>query len=240
MPFCQNCGAEIGDHIVYCPQCGAEVSAEKVIKGAQQKSAIDMPPRTYVNESLPELVQRNYLLWLVLSIVTGIFSFIYLYFIIEDLNKLDNYPRPKNVPSTKIDTTQVIIWLVVGYVTGILLPFAMVYIYSQTFGKLYDYINSHPMKQTKNTVSGRYITAFFIIEFTFILLMTAGIIVAAILGPLYGNYALFIGVIIASVLMTLIVCGMGIYMYILQYRWQEAFNERVRIINPNARMVDLF
>ena len=32
----------------------------------------------------------------------------------------------------------------------------------------------------------------------------------------------------------------AIFNIVYQFRWQDAFNERVRIINPNARMVDFF
>lgn len=238
MPYCPSCGAEIGDHVEYCQNCGARVSVEKT--KIHSEPIEQMPQKPSVGSELPELVQRNYIIWLILSIFTGIFGIIYLFIIIEDLNKLDKYPRPTNVPSTKIDTTTIIIWLVAGYLTGILLPFAMAYTYHQIFGKLHNYIVAHPQKQTKNTVSGSYITKYYIFLYIFVFLMTACLIAGSVLFTMMGYLTLYIALIVVGGLISLIVSGMGIYMYILQYKWQEAFNERVRIINPNARMVDLF
>ena len=141
--YCQSCGSQSEKGHQYCKNCGANLlEVEKKESSAFYQPPPPPPPpsqQPYTQQPtyhLPELVQRNYLIWFLLGMATGIFTYVYIYFIIEDLNKLAKYETPKGVPSTTIDTTSILIFIVIGFVTGgLLLPFAMFYTYYQIYKK---------------------------------------------------------------------------------------------------------
>ena len=252
MVYCPACGAEIGENIAFCPNCGAPVSGEKKIQMAQPEHAQFQQPQ----EPLPQLVQRNYLIWLLLSFVTGIFGLIYIYIVFEDLRNLDKHPKPKGVKSTYIDQSQYILYIVL-YVLGLAI-IANYLIYSKKYGLFNDYLDTHPQKQT-NLPSRNYIKLM-IGRDVLLILMTGFMIAGSLLIGLsydYGGYLTIVEIgppttamltLVPLLAMLFSIGGLcfigvmiiGIYLFVLDYRWQEAMNERVRMIDPNARMKTLF
>ncbi|MBD3189815.1 MAG: hypothetical protein GF308_04185 [Candidatus Heimdallarchaeota archaeon] len=236
MPYCQACGFEIDDYTSYCPSCGAEII---------QSEAKRHPPPTLQYPRLPQLVQRNYLIWFLLSMFTGIFGIIYLYLVFDDLNKLAKYPRPEEVPSPAIDTDQVIILLVVGIVLASVIPIAPFIInyiiFYKKYRKLNDYITHHPQKQTKKPIEAKKYLGLMIGRDLLILIMLAAFVLGGVLPAVMVDLALVV-IIILFVLggvSVLGIIGINIYLIIQDFRWQEALNERITIIDPTAPMKEL-
>lgn len=75
--YCSKCGSELKDGVKFCEMCGAPVG------GGTNSNASIGPAETVVN--------RNIGLCLVLSLVTcGIYSLIWLVFINDDVNKVND------------------------------------------------------------------------------------------------------------------------------------------------------
>jgi len=262
MTYCPSCGAEIGDHLAFCPKCGAQIAevSEKTMplppppppEYAQKGHAQFQQPQ----QALPQLVQRNYLIWFLLTFVTGIVGLIYLYVIFEDMKKLDQYPKPPGVPSMTLDQNQMIMFIVL-YVLGLGL-IANYLIYSKKYGMFNDYLDAHPQKQEKLPsrnyiklmigrdimliLSGIFFTVGAIVPALTVGFYTDPLIAIAGAAPLSTTMVSFIVfTVIFMVIGGLLVVGamiIGIYQIVLDFRWQEAMNERVRIIDPNAPMKD--
>jgi hypothetical protein len=258
--YCPSCGAEIGDHLTFCPKCGAQI-----VEAADKAMPLPPPPPEYAQkghaqfqqpqQALPQLVQRNYLIWFLLTFVTGIVGLIYLYIIFEDMKKLDQYPKPKGVPSITLDQNQLIL-IIVLYVLGLGL-IANYIIYSKKYGMFNDYLDAHPQKQEK-LPSRNYIKLMIGRDIMFLLsglFFAVGPIVSALTIDLGNTYLAIAGTaplstamvtfvlftVIFSVIGGLLVVGgmiIAIYQIVLDFRWQEAMNERVRIVDPKAPMKD--
>ncbi|MHA1156568.1 MAG: zinc ribbon domain-containing protein [Candidatus Heimdallarchaeota archaeon] len=256
MTYCPACGAEIGDHLEYCPSCGAQVNVEgkgQIAKPDHDQIQMAKPGHDQFQQplqQLPQLVQRNYLIWFLLSYLTGIFGLVYIYFVFDDLNKLDKYPKPAGVKSTNLDQNSLILYIVL-YVMGFAL-IANYLIYSKKYGMFNDYLDTHPQKQTK--LPSRNYIKLMVFRDILLFVMTGFEIVGFVLyslaiGAEYGEYfsiANFgpLSTSMSLVILPFIFIGIGglffvgimviaIYMIVLEFRWQEAMNERVSIIDPN-------
>lgn len=241
MKYCPHCGAEIEGGGNFCPICGAEISEEipseappskeEYPPGYQTETVTPRPP----TQRLPQLERRNFWLWFLLSFVTGIFGIIYLYINISDLNKLDQYPKPKGVPSTHIDEDTMIILGVIGVVVGFL-PFVMLYYNYLKFEKLHNYITYHPRKQEKVPISGGEYLKWTILIFVLFLIGTIvpvlGIVIPSVLGG--GYTAVFIIMIILGIGFFIGGIVIAIKLVLKTAEWQEAYNERVLMIDPQA------
>ncbi len=255
MSYCPSCGAEIGDHLEYCPSCGAQINAENKAKMAQlDHDEIQMakPGHAQFQQELPRLVQRNYLVWFLLTILTGFIGLVYIYFVFDDLKNLDKYPKPAGVKSTAINQNTIII-VIILYLLG-LSVIANYIINGKKYGMFNDYLDTHPQKQM-NLPSKNYIKLMIfrdIIQFIgygfllagfFILYASAfesagGYISITNIGPLSSLMALsanILAIVFFSLGSIFYIPGLiiAIYMIVLDFRWQEAMNERVRIIDPN-------
>jgi len=187
----------------------------------------------------PELVRRQFWLWYVLSLVTGIFYYVYLYMNYEDLNKLDKYRENKEVPSTYTDTQKIIMLLVVGVLLSFVYVFIWLYLMRKKYDLLYNYIRYSPRKQeiipmpgdkhTKIAVSG-FILLYVSIGLPFLIYIPA-------INTVTFAWSLLI---LVAVLMFIgaIVCFF--YLLVQENKWQQAYNERVLMINPNTPEVLLF
>ena len=99
----------------------------------------------------------------------------------------------------------------------------------------------HPIKQHNIPISGEKFLQLAIWQIVLIILMTALFIVGGLAPIFMPITSAFILMGLMYALGGLSVVGMvviAVFMIIHQFKWQEAFNERIRIINPNARMVD--
>ena len=245
---------------MYCPKCGAEIVG---IPAKKMESEVIMTQPGHqqfeqATQVLQPLVQRNYLLWFLMSMLIPLFGLLYLYFCFEDLKKMDQYPKPQNVPSTTLEQNQFIIYIVL-YVLGLGI-IANYMVYSKKYGMFNDYLDAHPRKQAK-LPSRNYIKLMIardimlllsIIALTFgFMLVPAGLLIVepegfyGLLGVASGisTLALFIIGIVLCVLgglMFIAISIIGIYQIVLDHRWQEAMNERVLILCPNAEMKSLF
>ncbi len=260
MAYCPSCGAEIGDYLEYCTSCGAQVNVEgKAQMGKPDHDQIQMAKPGHAQfqqpqEVLPQLVQRNYLIWFLLNYIIPFASLVYLYFVFDDLNKLDKYPKPKGVKSTYLDQNSFILYIIL-YAVGLGI-IANYLVYSKKFGMFNDYLDTHPQKQTKLpsknymklmifrdilglSMSGIFAVGYFVFFIEFGLAdFEYGYTSITSIGSLGANMStsLLIIPIIAFVLSGLCFVGVmiiGIYMIVLDFRWQEAMNERVSIIDPN-------
>ncbi len=247
MTYCPSCGAEIGDHLEYCPSCGAQINAEdknKIPKPGHDEIQMAKSGHAQFQQELPQLVQRNYLIWFLLSYLTGVVMFIYMYFVFDDLNKLDKYPKPAGVKSTYLDQNTVILYIVLYFLGfGIIANYL---VNSKKYGMFNDYLDTHPQKQNK-LPSKKYIKLMIVRDILGFLMSGVGMVFYFIfligfdmlnIGsgiPTFSN-AMLIMSIIAIVLTGICfvaVMIIAIYLIVLDFRWQEAMNERVRIIDPN-------
>jgi hypothetical protein len=175
---------------------------------------------------LPHLEQRNFWLWFVITICTfGIGGIVYMYLNLDDLNKLDKYPRPKGVPSTEVSLALVIV------LCCCLPPIGAIIAQYYKFDKLHNYIKYHPQKQRTQVVSGGKFLLISIIGAIIIsgassVMGTAFSIIASTgtPGPWFLISRLF------TAFTSLLSLGLSIYILILNYQWQEAFNERARML----------
>ncbi|MBD3192471.1 MAG: DUF4234 domain-containing protein [Candidatus Heimdallarchaeota archaeon] len=177
----------------------------------------------------PPLEQRNFWLWMVLSICTfGICGLIYSIFNIIDLNNLAKYPRPKKVPSPEIDDTLLIIIILLMVFTGI----GGIVLVFLKFQRLHEYIKYHPKKQSYQVPSGLKVLLVNILApiiggIIILIVFVIDIFVLANTGP--NQFALvlpIVGAVIFGIIMLILV----IYNIIVNYRWQEAYNERARML----------
>jgi len=258
LSFCPSCGASIEkDKDTYCPFCGAptktEKKAEKPVTDYLQ-TEVEFPakpmepiaaPGGYPTgtsypaavapdpQGLPQLEIRSFWMWTLLGIVTfGIASFIYLYYNIEDLNKLDQYPKPAGVPSTRIDTSNMLIIVLIGFFTGFISIIMLIATYMK-FEKLYKYVQAHPQRQQTMPVSGGRLILTSIISSFCLGILSFGIYLPILIIPEDPMLATMIVGIIGGVV-GLIAIGFSIYMLTLSAKWQTAYNERARILCPGT------
>ncbi len=262
MNYCKSCGAEIEVNITYCPSCGADVNIEEKIQTTEPEVSgeeVQMAKPGHdqfqqPQQELPHLVQRNYLIWFLLNFVVPIAYLIYFYFVFDDLNKLDQYPKPAGNTSTKLEQNSMIL-IIVLYVLGLGL-IANYILYSKKYGMFNDYLDTHPQKQTKlpskNFIKlmifrdislylglglafgGAAILGFFAGKGVDLFFSIANVApsIAATIGFSSGLYAGII-LLVLGILLSIPSMIIGIYMIVLDFRWQEAMNERVSIIDPN-------
>ena len=75
MIYCPSCGAEIEEQLAYCPNCGAEVSGKEKMsmkEPSEEKVQMAEPGHDQFQQpqqGLPQLVQRNYLIWFLLNFI---------------------------------------------------------------------------------------------------------------------------------------------------------------------------
>ncbi|MBD3191518.1 MAG: hypothetical protein GF308_12790 [Candidatus Heimdallarchaeota archaeon] len=185
----------------------------------------------------PPLKQRNFWFWLISFFLTfGIGYIIYLYINFEDLNQLDRYPKSQSIPSTETDKILIIILIVLTGGIGILLAHYV------KFQKLHDYLKYHPRKQTQHCPSGLRATIFTL--FTGCISALAWVpfwIITPILSGFVNNNGMGTTILIVALIFGLLL-GLGaitlaIYLTVLNYQWQKAYNERVQLLlkenNPN-------
>lgn len=183
-----------------------------------------------LTQQLPILNQRSFWLWLLLSIITlGIGGLIYLYLNLDDLNRLDKYPRPANVPSTKNETVILILLALCLPPIGL---FIAMYV---KFHKLQRYLAAHPVRGSQQVASGGKVLT--------IMLFSAFMSVASSLVYRIKMY-FFPGPIGPVVYVTTALIGivgliLAIVLLVYNYHWQEAYNERVRLLTENNTPNDL-
>ncbi|MFW9924442.1 MAG: zinc-ribbon domain-containing protein [Candidatus Thorarchaeota archaeon] len=179
------------------------------------------------------LQMRNFWMWLLLGVLTaGIGYFIYAIFNYLDLKKLADLPRPPGIPDPRMNDSQLATMLIISFIAGF--PILPLIFYYQKYDRLYTYIRSHPQPQPTIPSTGG----------AFILLSLLGaIIINLVIWIPYGfiismvSYLyLDIAIIIWAVLTTLIYGGYLFLLIRMEYRWQKAYNERVKIFDPNAEM----
>ncbi|MBD3191270.1 MAG: hypothetical protein GF308_11530 [Candidatus Heimdallarchaeota archaeon] len=246
MKYCPHCGFQIEEG-KFCPSCGAEIfeeppskvppateEAEEEYSSKYQTETVEHRPPP---EHLPQLERRNYWLWFLLSIVTGVFGIIYLYMNITDLNKLDRYPKPRGVPSTNIKEDTMIILGVIGLVVGFL-PFVMIYYNYLKFEKLHNYIMYHPRKQEKVPISGGEFLKQTILSYVLVLLgvILPGIGISIAMAFLTGNSFIVVMIVMIIVGVCFFIAGIVISIKLIfkNAEWQEAYNERVLMLDPQA------
>jgi len=257
LTFCPACGASIEEKDTYCPFCGSPTITEK----KEEKSVTDdlqkdvdfpeevppPPPQTYQpiaapgttsypqpvkSTSAPQLEIRSFWMWFLLGMITfGIANFVYLYYNIEDLNKLDRHPRPAGVPSTHTDTSNMTILIIIGLFTGFLSIIMIIATYMK-HQKLHDYIKAHPQRQQTLPMSGSKYLVFSLCS-GFII----GIVVSAVAIPIAFIEDPMLLVIIGPILygvVGLISLGVAIYLLLASANWQKAYNERARMLCPGT------
>ncbi|MFW9923250.1 MAG: hypothetical protein ACFFDW_08200 [Candidatus Thorarchaeota archaeon] len=170
---------------------------------------------------LPHLEERNFWLWVLISFCTfGIGGIVYFYFNFADLNDLNAYPRPPEVPSTKID---IIIFVIL---CCCLPPIGFIVATYMKFNKLHSYLERFPVKGQIRVASG----------LSAVLVSLAGTIIGSVYSfawkikqafyPTSGSMVMTILYVVTSLLSF----GFAIYMLFLNYRWQEAFNQHARYL----------
>ncbi|MFX1537155.1 MAG: zinc-ribbon domain-containing protein [Promethearchaeota archaeon] len=250
--YCPFCGAEVSKEDVFCPQCGSKlevpekdtekigpiVSEDELTAKEQVDPSYGYPaqyPPTPQQAYLPPLETRNFWAWYLLSLVSGgIAMLIYMYLNFEDLNKLAAYPRPREVPSPEVDTQLVLILFIVSFITGGSGgSIVMIYLYYLKFQKLHDYLQYHPQKQETIPLEGTKIVILQIMSCIGIVCFFPLFFIPVFL--FLGNNVVFISLIILAVIAFIVLIGITIYFLIESAKWQQAYNERVLMINPNAR-----
>ncbi|MHA1187893.1 MAG: zinc ribbon domain-containing protein [Candidatus Heimdallarchaeota archaeon] len=253
MTFCPSCGASIETKDTYCPFCGAPTITEK----KEEKSAADIPaepvkpmqpiaaPGTItpvtsypaatsvtVTHTLPQLEIRSFWIWTLLTMVTGgIAGYVYLYYNIEDLNKLDQYPKPAGVPNTRTDTSNLVILVIIGLCTGLISLIMLIATYMK-FQKFHEYVKATPQRQTTIPISG---TKFLLVTFgasicVGILAYGVSFLFLIIPDPMIATIVISI----VSGILGLVYIGVLIYGFIQGANWQKAYNERARMLCPGT------
>ncbi|NHJ46476.1 MAG: zinc ribbon domain-containing protein [Asgard group archaeon] len=240
MTYCTNCGAFNEDKYKFCKNCGESLYGDPKPQqvGAQTSFAYTPDPKGPYAPKRTNLVRRNFLIWFVLSMATGIFNYIYMYYNFEDLNELDKQTPNKEGPSLYVDPSKMLIYMVLG----LFIPFFLWVVIYWKYEKLHKYIKyNNPENQRTIPMSGKKRIALYIVSFVFALLMTGAGYVIGYLGFFYSYSTIILGVFIPLVIVFFIVAiGISIYTIICDYRWQQAYNERVLLIDPNAEEKMLF
>jgi uncharacterized integral membrane protein len=269
LSFCQNCNKYIGEEGNFCPFCGAKLIEKKAEQPApkgydhfyteprdtqypsayppsksttsEQAQVGKMREKYTYKETLPHLETRNYWIWFLLMFLFSPMGLIYTYVNLEDLKKLDKYPRPSYVPSTYVDPTKWIIILIVTSFIG-LSAFVSIYINYLKFEKLHNYIKAHPQKQSTIPASGNKIIWLSILGFlpglvALILVLIFALIPLATTSDPYAflySFSYPVGILIAISALAIVSIPLSIIRLFLNARWQEAYNERVLMIDPTA------
>jgi hypothetical protein len=224
--FCPNCGAENSKESQFCGECG--ISLIETTKPVQLESESE----PFFNAERANLVRRSYLIWFLLTMVISAFNFVYLYFNFQDLNELDKATPNKEGPPIKTESDKIIIYMVLS----LFIPFFMFPVVYWKYDKLYKYLKANPMKQKTMPISGKKRLTYQILMFFFSLI---GGVLISVGTYFYDPLILYILMPLGSVLL-LVGMGLGIYIIVCDYRWQEALNERILQINPNAPEKSLF
>jgi hypothetical protein len=205
---------------------------------AQTNFAYTPDPKAQPVTQKTDLVRRNYLIWFLLSMATGIFNYVYMYFNFEDLKALDRNTPNKEGPSLSVDTNKVIIYMVLS----IFIPFFIWAVTYWKFDKLHKYIQyNNPEQQKTIPLSGKKRLAILIVSFGLALLMTASGYIISYLGFFYSYSTIILAIFIPlAVISFIVVMGLAVYTIICDYRWQQALNERILLIDPYAEEKMLF
>ncbi len=242
MPYCPSCGAPIDGKHKFCMKCGSPIDYEP-----EKFRYVELAEQISLEQRLPTLTTRQYWVWLILSWVTGIFSFVYLFFNFQDLTDLYKYPKSKETPSMRINFKDFIIPVVIVFVLTIafglfpiVLIFVDIYFKHQKYQNLYTYIQFNHSKQQKTIPLSESKYLRLALSSLFCYLISAGI-PFALFSPIILNTPYLLAIIIASSAI-IFICGLGISIYLIvaEYNWQEALNERILIVNPNAEQKVLF
>ena len=249
------------DKDTYCPFCGAptktEKKEEKVATDYLQTEA-DFPaepakpmepiaapgtitpvtsyPATTTttpgSRTSPQLEIRSFWMWFLLGIITfGIASIAYLYYNIKDLEKLAQHPAPAGVKSPTIDTSNLLLFVIIGLFTGLLSLLMLIGTYLK-FQKLHEYIKSHPQKQHTLPVSGGKYLLISIGSSLCIGMLSYGVAIPASFIP--DPATAVIVMVVMSVVLVLVSLGVSIYILIQSANWQKAYNERARMLCPGT------
>jgi hypothetical protein len=180
------------------------------------------------------LQTRNYWIWLLIIICTGgLGAILYLYLTLSDLNKLDTHPKPAGVPSTHIDMNQMLIILLFGIFCGFS-GIVIMYLNYIKYDKLHNYIEAHPIRQQNKCASG---TKYLLVSIVATLLSSVSFVFVYMALMITGGFSTAGGSLALIILFSvigLISLGLGIFRLILEYQWQEAYNERALLIDPNT------
>ena len=258
MSFCPSCGASIEkDKDTYCPFCGAPTITEK----KEEKLADDFPAEpakpiesmqpiaapgtitpvtsypatttTQSSQTAPQLEIRSFWMWTLLGLVTfGIASYVYMYYNIQDLDKLSQHPAPAGVKSTHIDTSNLTILIIVGLITGLIGVLMLIGTFLK-FQKLHEYINSHPQRQQTIPISGARYLITSIIGSCVISIIPIAMAIPMAFEMMDETMYLIISAVLYGV-MGIGCLIFGIYMLIQQANWQKAYNERARMLCPGT------
>ncbi|MFW9922593.1 MAG: hypothetical protein ACFFDW_04800 [Candidatus Thorarchaeota archaeon] len=174
---------------------------------------------------MPPLEERSFGLWIVITIFTGGIGLLFYYYLnLNDLEKLSYYPVPSNVPSTKVNSSVLLVLLICLPPIGFLISGYFKY------EKLHNFIKEHPqMTHHSKVVDGIKFLLIWIIGGLLITLFSGGIEIAwDYYGYLDYKYYLIVRyVMISLILITVIV--MVVLFCIIESRWQNAYNDRVRL-----------
>ncbi|MCF2144505.1 MAG: zinc-ribbon domain-containing protein [Candidatus Heimdallarchaeota archaeon] len=239
MRFCGKCGTQIDDDSVsFCPSCGE--SLESIEEKQKEQLLTQLPTESKIVMDKPELIRRNYLIWFLLSLATGIFSIVYLYFNFEDLNRLDKYRENPEVPSTHFEADQLTRYLILMFVLGLffVIPGLVMnlIIKKKKYDLLYNYLRYSPTKQKTMPISGKKYLNLSILT-AFLILVGSLVYFLYFIPFISGTTWLYILLLLVSIASNIggIVCA--IFLRVHDYHWQQAYNERVLLLNPNAREV---
>jgi len=230
LKYCTFCGVKNLDDNVFCSKCG-----NKFIELDESGQPIQ-EIRTDPTPKKPELFIRNYLLWLLISLVVSPINLLYIYFNFEDMNKLWDYEGSIEGPSMKMDEDRIILLIFLSYV----IPFMGLVIRYWKYKNFRTYLKYNAPKNQTIPISGKKYVGIAIID---IILLYAGIALMyltiylpiASSSPL--NFGLFLGFCLLTSLTSL---GLSIYLLYNEYKWQKAMNERILTICPNAEEKPLF
>ncbi|MEA2071492.1 MAG: zinc-ribbon domain-containing protein [Asgard group archaeon] len=238
MLYCPECGTYVEEDVRFCPNCGAniEITKQEIVSEPPEEQELTTLKQPSYEPELPPLERRNFWIWFLLSIVTsGIGALIYSYINFEDMNKLNKYPKPARVPSIETDTSTYLILSVVGLFLGFFPIINLIYTYRK-FNLLYKYITNHPQSQKNMPPKPSKFIWAMVLSIVLPFLFSIPIIVLSVIQGYSGSsqQIAFIIPIVFGSLMAVIGIGLLIYFIILQVRWQDAYNERVLMIDPNA------
>ncbi|NHJ41148.1 MAG: zinc ribbon domain-containing protein [Asgard group archaeon] len=235
LTYCTNCGAENKNKYQYCTECGAALYTEVKLKQDNIEKS-DLSP-DYKSRTVPvfgNLIRRNYIIWFLLSMAFSPFMYFYLYFNFMDLNELEKYTPNKEGPSLKTDLDKLIIELVISF----LIPFYIFVIYYRKYKLLSEYLEYNQKNQKTFPISGKRRLIHTLLAFFLILISSTCIALGPSLVFLSSIYlAIFLPI---GIVLMIIAIGISIYLIYCEYKWQEALNERILMINPNAQEKILF
>lgn len=237
LTYCTYCGEENIDKHQYCIKCGAALyNEEKKKQISKQKidTSLDYKPRTIPEVS--SLVRRNYLIWYLLSMLFSFFMYFYLYNNFMDLNELEKHTPNKEGPSLYTDPNKLILELVLS----LIIPFYIIVVYHRKYKLLNEYFEYNQKNQKVIPISASKRIGLFILIFFLLLISTTCLTLGPVLMSIYYS-TIFLAIFLPiGIVLTIAVVVIAIYLIYYDYKWQEALNERILMINPNAEERILF